>query len=96
MFVEVDSFGSVSCGGGEREYEVGDGSCSGIQSSMAAGVEAELCNEEGVVGEGGDANYVRDELCDDVVGGCCKGAIPVSPIGWGCVSVVVVEDIAAQ
>jgi hypothetical protein len=26
MFVELDSFSSVSCGGGEREYEVGDGS----------------------------------------------------------------------
>ena len=33
MFIEVDSFSSVSCGGGEREYEVGDGSCSGIQNS---------------------------------------------------------------
>jgi len=33
MFVEVDSSSSVSCGGGEREYEVGDGLCSGIQNS---------------------------------------------------------------
>ncbi len=46
--------------------------------------------------EGGDANNVRDEPCDDVVGGCCVGAIPVSPIGWGCVGVVVVEDVASQ
>ena len=55
-----------------------------------------MCDEEGVVGEGGDANNVRDEPCDDVVGGCCKGAIPVSLIGWGCVCVVVVEDVATQ
>jgi hypothetical protein len=48
------------------------------------------------VGEGGDANNVGDEPCDDVVGGCCKGAIPVSLIGWGCVCVVVVEDVATQ
>ncbi len=33
MFIEVDSFSGVSCRGGEREYEVGDGSCSGIQNS---------------------------------------------------------------
>ncbi len=48
------------------------------------------------MGEGGDANNVRDEPCYDVVGGCCKGAIPVGPIGWGCVCVVVVEDVATQ
>jgi len=63
---------------------------------QAPRTDAELCDEEGMVGEGGDANNVGDEPCGDLVGSCCKGAIPVSPIGWGCVCVVVVEDVATQ
>ncbi len=96
VFVEVDSVGCMSGGGGECKHEVRDCTCLGFQNPKSVGVEAELCKEEGVMGEGGDANNVRDEPCDDVVGGCCKGAIPVSPIGWGCVCVVVVEDVATQ
>ena len=55
-----------------------------------------MCNEEGVVGEGGDSDGVGDESGNDVVGCRCKGAVPVGPIGWGCVRVIVVEDVAAQ
>jgi hypothetical protein len=31
-----------------------------------------------------------------VIGRRCEGAVPVSPIGWGFVRVVVVEYVAAQ
>ena len=48
------------------------------------------------MGEGGDSDGVGDESGNDVVGRRCKGAIPVSPIGGGCVCVVVVEDVATQ
>ena len=54
-----------------------------------------MCNEEGVVGEGGDSDGVGDESGNYVVGCQCKGAIPVGPIGWGFVHVVVVEDVTA-
>ena len=43
-----------------------------------------------------DADGVRYEAGDDVVGSRRKGAIPISPIGRGCVRVVLVEDVAAQ
>ena len=45
MFVEVDSVGRVSGGGGECKHEVRDCTCPGIQNPKSAGVEAELCNE---------------------------------------------------
>ena len=49
---------------------------------------------------GGPKSQVRirvgDESGNDVVGRRCKGAIPVGPIWWGFVRVVVVEDVAAQ
>ena len=97
VFVEVDSVGCVPGGGGERKHEVRDCTCPGVQNPKSAGVEAELCNEEGVMGEGGDSDGVRDELGNDVVvGSQCKGAIPVGPIGRGFVRVVVVENVAAQ
>ncbi len=83
-------------GGGECEHEVRDCTCPGVQYPKSTGIEAELCNEEGVVGEGGDSDDIGDESGNDVVGCRCKGAIPVCPIGWGFVRVVVVEDVAAQ
>ena len=45
-----------------------------------------------------DADGVRYEAGDDVVGSRRKGAIPISPIGRGCIRVVLVEveDVAAQ
>ena len=80
----------------ECEHEVRDCTCPGVQYPKSAGIEAELCNEEGVVGEGGDSDGVGDESGTYVVGCQCKGAIPVSPIRWGFVRVVVVvEDVAA-
>ena len=39
---------------------------------------------------------VGNELGNDVVGDQCKGVIPVGPIGWGSVRVVVIENVAAQ
>ena len=96
MFVEVDSIVRVSGGGGECKHKIRDCTCSGIQNPKSAGVEAELCNEEGVVGEGGDSDGVGDESCNYVVCRRCKGAIPICPIRWGFVCVVVVEDVAAQ
>ena len=45
--------------------------------------------------EGGVSNGVRDEVGNDVVD--YIGAIPICPIGRGCVRVVVVEgDVTAQ
>ena len=40
VFVEEDSAGCMSGGGGEHEHEVRDGSCPSlrVQNSMAAGV----------------------------------------------------------
>ena len=96
MFVEVDSIGHVSGGGSECKHEVRDCTCPGVQNPKSAGIEAELCNEEGMVGEGGDSDGVGDESGNDAGGRRCKGAIPVGPVGWGCVCVVVVEDVAAQ
>ena len=45
------------------------------------------------MGEGGDSDDVGDESGNYVVGCRCKGVIPVGPIGWGFVRVVVVEDV---
>ncbi len=67
MFVEIDSVSCVLGGGGERKHEVRDGTCPGDQHPKTAGVEAELCNEEGVMGEGGDSDGVGDEAGNDVV-----------------------------
>jgi hypothetical protein len=39
-----------------------------VRGSNTAGIEAELCNEAGMVGEGGDSDGVGDELGNDVVG----------------------------
>jgi len=96
VFVQVDSVGCVSGGGGECKHEVRNCTCPGVQNRKSAGIEAELCNEEGVMGEGGDSDGVGDELDNDVVGSQCKVAIPVGPIGWGFVRVVVVEIVAAR
>ncbi len=58
-FVDVDSIGCVPGGGGERKHEVRDCcTCKGVRNPKSAGVEAELCNEEGVMGEDGDSNGV--------------------------------------
>ncbi len=38
VFVEEDSVGCMSGGGGECEHEVRDGSCPGVQNFKAAGV----------------------------------------------------------
>jgi hypothetical protein len=48
------------------------------------------------MGEGGDSDGVGDESGNDVVSSQCKGVIPVGPIGRGFVSVVVIENVAAQ
>jgi hypothetical protein len=68
VFVEVDSVGRMSGGGGECEHEVRDCTCPGVQNPKSAGIEAELCNEEGVMGEGSDSDGVGDESGNDVVG----------------------------
>ena len=60
VFIEVDSISRVSGEGGERKHGVRDGTCPGIQYPKAAGVEAEFCNEEGVMREGGDADGVGE------------------------------------
>ena len=82
--------------GCERKHDVRDDMCLGVQNSKAAGVEAELCNEEGVMREGRDTDGVGDEAGNDVVHSCREGTIPISPIERGCVRVVVVEDVAPQ
>ena len=86
----------MSGGGGECEHEVRDCTCPGVQCPKSAGIEAELCNEEGMVGEDGDSDGVGDESSNGVVGCRCKGAIPVGPFGWRFVRVIVVENVAAQ
>ena len=86
----------MSGGGDEHKHEVRDCTCPGVQNPKSAGVEAELCNEEGMMGEGSDSNGVGDESGNDVVVSQCKGVIPVGPIGRGFVRVVVVENVAAQ
>jgi hypothetical protein len=96
VLVEVDSVSCVSDGGGECKHEVRDCSCQGVQNPMSAGVEAELCNEESMMGEGGDSDGVGDEPGNDVFGSQGKGAIPVGPIGRGFIRVVVIENVAAQ
>ena len=55
----------------------------GVQNPKSAGIEAELCNEEGVMGEGGDSDGVGDELGNDVVGNQCKGAFQSVQSGGG-------------
>jgi hypothetical protein len=96
VFVEIDSVGCVPGGSGERKHEVRDCTCPGVQNPKSAGVEAELCNKEGVMWEGGDSDGVGDESGNDVVGSQCKGAIPVGPIGRGFVRVIVIENVATQ
>jgi hypothetical protein len=96
VLVEVDSVSCVSDGGGECKHEVRDCSCPGVQNPKSAGVEAEFCNAEGMMGEKGDSDGVGDEPGNGVVGSQCKGAIPVGPIGWGFLRVVVIENIPAQ
>ena len=60
-------------------HEVRDCTCPGVKNPKSAGVEAELCNEEGVMGEGGDSDGVGDESGNDLVGSQeCKGVIPVA------------------
>ena len=62
VFVQVDSVGCVSGGGGECKHEVRDYTCPGVQNPK-------LCNEEGMVGEDGDSDGVGDESSNGVVGG---------------------------
>ena len=52
----------------ECEHEVRDFTCPGVQNPKSAGIEAELCNEEGMMGESSDSDGVGDELGNDVVG----------------------------
>ncbi len=59
LFVEVDSISCVLCGAGERKHEVRDGSCPRVQNTKAPGVQAELCDEEGMMREDWDTNYGR-------------------------------------
>ena len=72
VFVEVDSVGRVSGGGVECEHEVRDCTRLGVQNSKSASIEAELCNEEGVMGEGSDSDGVGYESGNDVVGRRCN------------------------
>jgi hypothetical protein len=83
VFVEVDSISCMSCGAGERKHEVRDGLCPSVQSTKAAGIQAELCNEESVMREDWDTNDVRYDAGDDVVGCRSEGAIPIGPVGGG-------------
>ncbi len=48
------------------------------------------------MGEDHDANEVREEVGNDVVGCRSEWAVPVSPGRGGAVGVIVVEDIASQ
>jgi len=96
VFVEVDSVGCLSGGGGECKHEVRDCTCLGVQNPKSAGVEAELYNEEGLMGEGSDSDGFGDESGNYVVGSQSKGGIPVGPIGWGFIHVIVTENVAAQ
>ena len=57
-FVEMNSVGCMASGGGECKHEVRDCTCPGVQNPKSAGVEAELCDEEGMMGETGDS-YCR-------------------------------------
>jgi hypothetical protein len=58
VFVEVDSVICMLGGAGECKHEVREGSRLRVQHAKAAGVQAELCNEEGVMSEDWDANDV--------------------------------------
>ncbi len=56
VFVEVDSISCMSCGAGERKHEVRYGLCLRVQNTKAAGIQVEMCNEEGVMREDWDTN----------------------------------------
>ncbi len=43
-----------------------------------------------------DANEVREEVVNDVIGGRSEWTIPVSPGKGGVIGVIVVEDITSQ
>ncbi len=58
VFVEVDSISCMSGGAGECKHEVRDSSCPSIQNAKAASIQAELCNEEGMMREDWNANDV--------------------------------------
>jgi hypothetical protein len=58
VFVVVDPISCVSCGAGECKHEVRDGLCPRVQNTKAASIQAELCNEEGVMREVWDTNDV--------------------------------------
>jgi hypothetical protein len=73
----------VSGGCCECEHEVRDCTCPGVQYPKSAGIEAKLCNEEGVVGEGGDSDGVGDESGNNVVGCRCKWSSPFQSVQSG-------------
>ncbi len=58
VFVKVDSISCMSGGAGECKHDIRDGSRPRVQNSKAAGIQAELCNEEGVMREDWDTNDV--------------------------------------
>ena len=45
-------------GGSEREHEVRDGLHRRVQNSKVTGIQAKLCNEEGMMREDKDTNDV--------------------------------------
>ena len=83
VFVEVDSVSCVSDGGGECKHEVRDCLCPGVQNPKSAGVEAEFCNAEGVMGEKGDSDGVRDEPGNDVKVASVRGPFQLVQSGGG-------------
>ncbi len=96
VFVEVGAAGGVSGGGGECEHEIGDGMRPRVQDPEVTCIQAELCDEEGMIGKDWNANDVGEESGDDVVVYCGEWIIPVCPVGGWTPDVVVVEDIATQ
>jgi hypothetical protein len=58
VFVEVYSVSCVFRGTGECKHEVRDGSCLRVRNTKAAGIQAELCDEEGVMREDWGTNDV--------------------------------------
>ncbi len=58
LFVEVDSPSCMSGGAAEHKHEVRDGLHPRVQNAKAAGIQAELCDEEGMMREDWDANDV--------------------------------------
>ena len=69
MFVEVDAVGGVACGCSECKHEVRDSAGAWVKDAQAARVKVHLADKEGMVWEDSNADEVRDELGDDVVGG---------------------------